>query len=57
MLTDSDTDEGCTIGLWETKDAACTFESGENYHEQIARLGGVLAEPPVRKVFEVSIQM
>jgi len=57
VLTDPETDEGCTIGLWETEDDACAFESSGNYQEQIARLGGVLAEPPVRKVFEVSIQM
>lgn len=57
VLTDPETDEDYYIGLWETEDDAGAFESSGNYQEQIARLGGVLAEPPVRKVYEVSIQM
>ncbi len=57
VLTDPETDEGYTIGLWETKDDAVAFESSGNYQEQIAKLGGLFAEPPVRKVYEVSIQM
>ena len=57
ILTDPETDEGCTVGLWETEEDARVFESSGVYREQIAKLGGLLAEPPVRKVYEVSIQM
>ncbi len=57
VLTDPETDEGYSIVLWETGDDAGAFETSGAYREQIARLGGVLAEQPVRKVYEVSVQM
>jgi heme-degrading monooxygenase HmoA len=57
VLTDPETDEGCAVGLWETEDDARVFEDSGAYQEQIAKLGGLLAERPVRKVYEVSVQM
>ena len=57
VLTDPETDEGHIIGLWETKDDAEALESSGKYREHVAKLSGVFAEPPVRKVYEVSIQM
>ena len=57
VLTDPETDEGHTIALWETKDDAEALESSGKYHYHVAKLSGVFAEPPVRKVYEVSIQM
>ena len=57
VLTDHETGEGYTLGLWETEGDAEAFESSGNYQKQIAKLGGLLAEPPIRKIYEVSLQM
>ena len=57
VLTDNETDEGYSISLWETEDDAQESESSGIYQKQIAKLGGLLAEVPVRKIYEVSIQM
>ena len=56
-MTDHETGEGYTVGLWETEGDAEAFESSGNYQKQIAKLGGLLAEPPIRKIYEVSLQM
>lgn len=57
VLTDPETEEGFAISLWETEDDAKVFESSGAYKKQVAKLGSLLAEPPARKVYEVSIQM
>ncbi len=57
VLTDPESDEGYVITLWETEDDAEAIESSGSYREQVAKLGSLLAEPPARRVYEVSIQM
>jgi hypothetical protein len=57
VLTDNEADEGYSISLWETEDDAEESESSGIYRKQIAKLGGLLVETPVRKIYEVSIQM
>ncbi len=57
VLTDPETEDGHAITLWETEADAVAFESSGTYREQVAKLGGLLAEPPARSVYEVSIQM
>ena len=60
MLSNLGVDEGYTITLWETEEDVEAYESSEAsgaYREQVAKLGDTLAEPPTRKIYEVSIQM
>lgn len=57
VLSNPDIDEGYAITLWDTENDAETFESSGTYREQVAKFGSTLAEPPVRKVYEVSLQM
>ncbi len=57
VLSNPEIDEGYTITLWETEDDAEAYESSGAYQEQVAKLGNLLAEPPTRKIYEVSIQM
>jgi heme-degrading monooxygenase HmoA len=57
VLSNPEVDEGYTITLWETEEDAEVYESSGAYREQVAKLGDTLAEPPIRKIHEVSIQM
>jgi heme-degrading monooxygenase HmoA len=57
VLSNPEVDEGYTTTLWETQDDAEAYESSGAYREQVAKLGDTLAEPPIRKIYEVSIQM
>jgi heme-degrading monooxygenase HmoA len=57
VLLNSEVDEGYTVTLWETEEDAEACESSGAYREQVAELGDTLAEPPTRKIYEVSIQM
>jgi heme-degrading monooxygenase HmoA len=56
-LTNHEIDEGYAITLWDTEDDAEAYESSGTYREQIAKFGSTLAEPPTRKIYEVSVQM
>ena len=58
VLSNPEVDEGYTITLcWETEGDAEAYESSGAYQEQVAKLGNLLAEPPTRKLYEVSIQI
>lgn len=57
VLSNPEIDEGYTIALWDTEGDAETYGSSKTYGEQIAKFGSTLAEPPDRKVYEVSLQM
>lgn len=57
LLTDRDTGTCISIGLWETEaDMTATKTSGA-YLQRVAMLKDVLAAPPVREDYEVSIQV
>ncbi|MBA3616024.1 MAG: antibiotic biosynthesis monooxygenase [Rubrobacteraceae bacterium] len=57
VLSNPEVDEGYTITLWETEDDAEAYESSGVYREQVAKFGNLLAEPPNRRIYEVSMQM
>jgi quinol monooxygenase YgiN len=46
-----DTSIGCS--MWTSAADLAASETSGNYQQQIAKLGGVLAGPPVREVYEV----
>ena len=57
VLSNPEVDEGYTVTLWEAEEDAEAYESSGAYREQVAKLGTTLAEPPTRKIYEVSIQV
>ncbi len=57
VLSNPEVDEGYTITLWETEEDAKAYESSGTYQEQVAKFGNLLAEPPHRELYEVSMQM
>jgi quinol monooxygenase YgiN len=46
-----------TIGysIWETADALTASEESGDYRTQIAKLGDVVAEPPEREQYELTV--
>jgi heme-degrading monooxygenase HmoA len=56
LLTNAETGNAYIIGLWETQEDAEGFESSGAYQEQAAKFGDVLAGPPSREIYEVSVQ-
>ena len=56
LLTDPKTDTAIAIALWETEAAATAVVADGGYQENIAKLAEVIAGPPVREVYEVSVQ-
>ena len=56
LLTDSNTDKAIALALWDTEaDAAAVVTDGW-YQDQLAKLADVIAGPPVREVYEVSVE-
>jgi heme-degrading monooxygenase HmoA len=56
VLTQAETGKGHIIGLWASQEDAEGFESGGAFREQAAKFEDILAEPPSREVYEVSVQ-
>jgi quinol monooxygenase YgiN len=52
-----DREHGKSIGysIGSSADALAASETSGNYQQQIAKLGGVLAGPPVRETYEVTV--
>lgn len=57
VLSNAEMDEGYTIALWETEEDVEAYESSGVYLQQVAKFGNLLAEPPTRELYEVSMQM
>ena len=56
LLTDPNTNKAIAVALWDREaDAEAVVTSGWR-QEQIAKLASVIAGPPVREVYEVSIR-
>ena len=56
LLTDANSSKGFSITLWETEADMTAGEASGYYQEQIAKFGSILAAPPVREHYEVSVQ-
>lgn len=58
LLTDDTTDKGIAIALWETEAEMAASEASNGYYSvQIARGAHFFAEPPVREVYQVTLQV
>ena len=56
LLTDANTGKGLSISIWETQDAMKAGEASGYFQEQVARFGSLVAAPPVRECYELSVQ-
>jgi heme-degrading monooxygenase HmoA len=57
LLTDPGAGKAISITLWETEADMKAGESSGYFQEQIAKFGALLAAPPVRETYEVSVQV
>jgi len=59
LLTDPNPNavKGITITLWETEADMSTGETSGYYQEQLAKVASLVAAPPVREAYEVSVQV
>jgi heme-degrading monooxygenase HmoA len=58
LLTDETTNKGIAIALWETEADMAASESPDGYYtKQLARGAHFFAAPPVREVYEVTLQV
>jgi quinol monooxygenase YgiN len=55
VLVDREHDTSIGYSMWDNAADLTASETGGNYQQQIAKLGGVLAGPPVREVYEVTV--
>lgn len=57
LLTDLYTGEGVSISLWESEDDMYASETSGFYHRKLDELDALFISTPVRKHFEVSLQI
>ena len=56
LLTDPNTGKGVSVGLWESEADLMASETSGYFREQLGKFGGLFLAPPVREVYEVSVQ-
>jgi quinol monooxygenase YgiN len=56
MLVDRATGKGMAITVWDSLETLQASEGSGYYQEQLAKFAPVLAAPPTREVYEVSVQ-
>lgn len=54
-LVDREHDKTIGYSMWDSEAALAMSESGGYYQVQIAKLGAVLASPPVREAYELIV--
>jgi heme-degrading monooxygenase HmoA len=55
VLADPNTNKGIAYSVWETEADLKATETSQFYQQQIAKLSGVLAMPPVREMYALSV--
>ncbi len=56
LLTDQSSNKAITIALWETEADLLASETSGYYQAQVAKVASIVTAPPVREVYEVSVQ-
>ena len=56
LLTDRKTGKGLSIALWETEADMKAGEKSGYYQQQVAKFKDFLSAPPVREIYEASVQ-
>ena len=54
-LADREHDKRIGYSMWASEADLAASETSGNYQQQIARLGAVLAAPPVREAYELTV--
>ena len=54
-LIDREHDKSIGYSMWTSAADLAASETSGNYQQQIAKLGDVLAAPPVREIYEVTV--
>jgi len=54
-LIDREHDKSIGYSMWNSAADLAASETSGNYQQQIARLRGVLAAPPVREIYEITV--
>ena len=57
LLTDDYTGESVSISMWKSEDDMHASEASGFYHRKLDQLDALFISPPVRKHYEVSIQV
>ncbi len=57
LLTDPGTGESVSISLWESEDDMLASETSGFYHRKLDQLDALFVSTPVRKHYEVSVQV
>jgi heme-degrading monooxygenase HmoA len=55
VLADPNTDKGIAYSIWATEADLKATEASRFYQEQMAKLMGVFAMPPVRELYELTV--
>jgi heme-degrading monooxygenase HmoA len=55
VLADRSANKGIAYSIWETESDLIATETSNFYQEQIAKLRGVMAAPPTRELYELSV--
>ncbi len=56
LLTDSKTNKGISITVWESEDDAVVGEQSGYYQEQVGKVKRLFASVPVREGYEVAVK-
>ena len=56
LLTDRATGKGISISFWESEASMTGSETSGYLQQQIGKFTGVIAGPPTKEMFEVSVQ-
>jgi len=56
LLTDRKTGKGISVALWDSEDDLIAGEQSGYYQEQLNKFKDIFAAPPVREIYEVSLQ-
>ena len=54
-LADTNSDKSIAYSMWETEADLKASETSGFYQEQVAKLKSVLAAPPVREIYELTV--
>jgi len=55
MLADTNSDNSIAYSMWETEADLKASETSGFYQEQVAKLKAVLATPPIREIYELTV--
>ena len=55
MLADTNSENSIAYSMWETEADLKASETSGFYQEQVAKLRVVLATPPVREIYELTV--